>query len=86
MFAMASVQFEIMNFIILWTILNLLLGLPIDVYSRTIYIDRCHLGTPMWVLSRAGDHVPNNIYSELSNNFNQIRPFINWDGVVKMVK
>lgn len=72
--------------------LLLLLKLSIGVFTYSIYktinTERANLGTPIWVLSRAGDRMPNKNYSKqpVFESFDKIQPFINWNGVVKMVK
>jgi len=75
---------------IFWPSLLLLSGLPADVFTRPINIDRDHLEKPMWIMSKAGDHMPNDnnsapCHDSFDDNNNKIHPFINWNGVLKMV-
>lgn len=80
-----------MDLAIFWLLLLLSFKLPSCVFTLTINLDRVSLETPIWIMpkaDKAGDRMrisknrsgPN--YSYLSDS---IQPFINWNGVLKMV-
>lgn len=79
-----------MNLTVFWSLLLSLFKLLTNVFAMTINLDRESLETPVWIMSKAGDRMPvfeNKNKSGSNYNYlsDDVQPFINWNGVLKMV-
>lgn len=72
-----------MNSVIFWLQLTFLTNLLAKVFTVSVTIDMDTYGTPMWIMTNTSDRRPK---ESDGGNFNEVQPFINWNGVLKMVK